>query len=96
MPFPCRIQEIPRCARNDRVFLVIGGREAGAFRINYTLLCQLFFETPLLPSLNPQKPTCHPESASRRMRDLILLCINLLKYVVNGIAKRGIPGTPDH
>jgi len=39
--------------RNDMAFLIIGRREAGAFRRRVDRVKKNIYETPLLPSSNP-------------------------------------------
>jgi hypothetical protein len=39
--------------RNDRTFLIIGRREAEAFRTRVDKVKKNIYETPLLPSSNP-------------------------------------------
>jgi len=47
--------------RNDMAFLIIGRREAGAFRTRVDRVKKNLYETPLFPSPIHKKQQCHPE-----------------------------------
>ena len=53
--------EIPHFFRDDRAFLIIGGREAGAFRTRFDRIRIIFAKRPCFPPPIYKIQYCHSE-----------------------------------